>query len=121
MMNSLEIDAISLSESVYDTEYVYSTEDEVLESEIMEETEIIEDSEIVEDSEIIDESEISNSADIDYSSAGYDSALADIVFQIQVTNQLLGFSIAFEILFLALVFCFFIMRIVKRNVTDLID
>lgn len=115
MMNSLEIDAILLSESVFDTEYVYSTEDEVLESEIMEETEIIEDSEIVEDSEI------SNSADIDYSSAGYDSALADIVFQIQVTNQLLGLSIAFDFLFLALVFCFFIMRIVKRNVTDLID
>lgn len=51
-------------------------------------------------------------------SSDYD---ADILYQLQVTNGLLGITIALKIILLALFIMVFFIKIIKNNVTNLID
>lgn len=45
----------------------------------------------------------------------------EVLLQLKVTNGLMGIQIALQIFFLALFFLVFFMRIIKNNVTNLID
>lgn len=75
-------------------------------------------------SELVDDSEVSliqlsGSADYDlYEFSSYDE---QILFQLEVTNHLLGVSIALHIFLLALIVFFFFLKVIRYNVTDFIS
>lgn len=59
-------------------------------------------------------------------SAGYDlyeftSYDEQILFQLEVTNHLLGVSIALHVFLLALIVFFFFLKVIRYNVTDFIS
>lgn len=64
-----------------------------------------------------DDKSASDSSDVMYSETGsYD---ADILYQLQVTNSLLGISIALDIFLLAFFILIFFIKVIKNNVTNL--
>lgn len=73
-------------------------------------------SELVEDPEL-SLIQLSDSADYDlYELSSYDE---QILFELQVTNHLLGVSIALHVFLLALIVFFFFLLVIRNNVTKL--
>lgn len=112
-MYSLSVFSADLSDmlSVDSTEFLDDTEDV---------TEYPADqystSELVYDSDV-SLIQLSGSADYDlYEFSSYDE---QIVFQLEVTNHLLGLSIALHIFLLALIVFFFFLKVIRNNVTNL--
>lgn len=100
--------AQNVYESVFDTES--GSVDDVRGAYLEEDTELVPESESGETAPASSETVI-------YSETGsYD---ADILYQLRVTNSLLGVSIALNILFLAFFILIFFVRVIQHNVTNL--
>lgn len=96
-----------MDQSIYDTEFLFES---VNSSSNVRSTEFFDDNLIYDDNNLFNSSVSSTSSDYD-----------ELLSKVEVTNSLLGISIALQIFFFAFVFMVFFIKIIKNNVTNLID
>ena len=100
-----------MDQSTYDAYFLAYKENSDYLSVYFDSTEVIESE--TSDSDLLDDSEdsyISESSDYD----------TDLLYQIQVTNNLLGISIGLQIIILTFFMMVFFIKVIKNNVTNFI-